>query len=148
MALFGNTAMARDYCSKCSRLVLIIDGEYSCCDRQYRKEPVGHHRESQPERARRKPNRKARNSQLEAQANKCHYCELEFGNVVTQGIDSIVLKVEWDHNVPWAFNQDNRPANFVAACQICNHIKSDMMFFSHEAAKEFIASKRVAKGYV
>jgi len=36
--------------------------------------------------------------------------------------------------------RDNYPYNFVAACQICNGIKSNLMFVSVDAARVYIQS--------
>ena len=58
-----------------------------------------------------------------------------------------MLRVEWDHYIPYSYSQDNRVSNFVAACQICNRIKSSLMLPSAEEYRVHIQNKRVEKGY-
>lgn len=59
----------------------------------------------------------------------------------------IGLKLQWDHVDPWVYSLNNKDQNFVAACQICNGIKSSMIFNSVEEARVYIQGARKTKGY-
>lgn len=59
----------------------------------------------------------------------------------------VVLQVNWDHKVPFAYSQNNGNQNFVAACQICNRLKSRIMFNSLEEARVYLYYKQIEKGY-
>jgi hypothetical protein len=59
----------------------------------------------------------------------------------------IIIKTNWDHQLPYAFSQNNATSNFVAACHVCNGIKSDRLFKTIEEAQVYLASKRKQKGY-
>jgi hypothetical protein len=50
--------------------------------------------------------------------------------------------------VPYAYSQDNGTPNFVAACHVCNGLKSAKMFRTIDEARGYLASKRAAKGYL
>jgi 5-methylcytosine-specific restriction endonuclease McrA len=56
-----------------------------------------------------------------------------------------VLSPVWDHLVPYVYGYDNSDDNFVAACQICNNIKSSKLFSSLEEAREYINARLEAK---
>lgn len=86
-------------------------------------------------------------AQLEAQDWRCFYCERGFGAKVWRGSNFIELRVEWDHMVPYSFNQNNGASNFVAACRVCNALKSDRMFQSVDAAKVYLNAAWKEKGY-
>jgi 5-methylcytosine-specific restriction endonuclease McrA len=53
-----------------------------------------------------------------------------------------ILKVNWDHVVPFSYSQNNYAYNFVAACQICNGIKGSQMFKTLEEARIHIRAIR------
>ena len=60
---------------------------------------------------------------------------------------ALTIKVNWDHQLPYAFSQNNATSNFVAACHVCNGIKSDRLFKTVEEAQLYLAQKRKQKGY-
>jgi len=101
---------------------------------------------SQAQDRRKAPTAAERQMILELQGNRCLYCEMLFGAAVERKGRLIFLKVNWDHFVPFAYTQNNYAYNFVAACQICNGIKSSMTFKTVEEAKVYIAATRLLKG--
>lgn len=147
-AIYGNVAICRQWCTACDGWALIIDGEFSCCDKPTVETPTRYRRESEPVQRRSRPPRRQAKAQLDEQGDRCFYCDLQFGAFVSRDGKDVRLTVCWDHFVPWAYNQDNRMRNFVAACQICNGIKSSRCFGTVDEAKEYIASRRAAKGYL
>ncbi len=96
---------------------------------------------------RRRPNRRAQRRILSAQAERCFYCILEFGSWVRRGSRVEQLRVEWDHKIPFAMTQMNSNQDFVAACQVCNRLKHSLVFRTVEHAREYIATRRLRKGW-
>jgi len=80
---------------------------------------------------------------LELQENRCLYCEYEFGEKVmdVKKKREIVLRIEWDHVIPWAYTQSHN-VDFAAACQICNRIKTSHVYDSIDDARLDIGEKR------
>ena len=96
---------------------------------------------------RRRPGKLARDRILEAQGNRCFYCRLPFGGVIYRRSRPVTLRLEWDHVLPFSYSLDNRPANFVAACHVCNGIKGALYFDTPAKAAAYIDEHRIFKGY-
>ena len=71
---------------------------------------------------------------------KCSYCSRPFGSVVDYKGHSVILRLEFDHVIPVATERRGvyMSDNVTAACQICNRIKSSMIFDSFVAAKNYV----------
>lgn len=105
-------------------------------------------RESLPEAARRLPPKWQRDQQLDEQRGRCFYCDRAFGSFVQAPTGEVVrLVVHWDHVTPYAYSQNNHGWNFVAACHVCNGIKSDRIFETEDEARTFIQLRWMQKGY-
>ena len=148
MALYGNVALERRYCADCCQTTLVVKGNRVCCGQPSFSKPTRYKRMAEPEPRRRKPSPKAQSACLGAQQNRCFYCDMEFGNVILRNGTPVLLRVEWDHYVPYSHTQDNNALNVVAACQVCNGLKSNLCFGTLDEAKSFLVSKRLAKGYL
>ncbi len=97
---------------------------------------------------RRSPRIAQRRHILGKQRNRCLYCGFQFGAVVLRKSKPVVLQLNWDHFVPYAYGLTNADTNWVAACHICNGIKSCRMFFDTVAeAQQFIREGWERKGY-
>jgi len=59
----------------------------------------------------------------------------------------MVLRVCWDHKVPYAYSQNNRITNYAAACQICNSLKAALMFATVEETQIYVCIKAEEKGF-
>lgn len=64
-----------------------------------------------------------------------------------RGSKKLLLKINWDHMVPHSYSQDNSTKNIVAACHVCNGVKSDLMFQTVEEAQTYVETKWQEKGY-
>jgi len=51
------------------------------------------------------------------------------------------LCLEWDHQVPYSYSQNNHDANFLPACHLCNRWKSALIFQTVEEVKVYVATK-------
>lgn len=148
LGIYGNTNLGKEFCRDCDAFAFVLDGKLACCDRRAVRISEFAKREICPEQKRRKPPVAKQREQLAAQNNCCIYCERELGSYAFRGITPIKLEVCWDHVVPYAYAQDNRPVNFVAACVICNGIKSDTLYPSLEIARLHIRKAWAKKGIV
>ena len=64
---------------------------------------------------------------LTEQDCRCAYCNVSLNEV----------ELEWDHFVPYAWRRSNAADNFVAACRLCNRLKSDRYFASEADLSDF-----------
>jgi hypothetical protein len=147
MALYGNVKLERGYCNKCKGMTIIKDGKYSCCDGLVYDTPAKFERVSEPFQGRRSPSLVEKNRILEKQENKCFYCGISFGSFKLRNGKSILIEVEWDHRTPFAYSRNNKTENFVAACHVCNRLKSSRIFQTVEEAQVYLAERRKSKGY-
>jgi len=147
MALYGNVAIERGFCKKCGTTSFIKNGLFMCCDTSTNEEPKRFHRESVAPPGRKTPPQVEKEKILKEQEYRCFYCGVLFDSMRFRNGKSLTIKVNWDHQLPFAFSQNNSSSNFVAACHVCNGIKSDRVFRTVEEAQVFLANKRKQKGY-
>lgn len=147
IALFGNIAIERKYCKECDTNALVVKGRLQCCGALVESKPTKFVRESAPEQRRRTPPKKDKDRILRQQEDQCFYCGARFGSIRSRHGDPFVIKINWDHQLPYAMSQNNYAYNFVAACQVCNGIKSDRIFQTIDEAKIYLTAKRRQKGF-
>lgn len=151
LALYGGVAMERHPCPGCGGEALVVGGLLQCCDR-----PVGDERilrvvrEVEADGVRRSPSIGAQQVILDAQERRCLYCNQEFGSrQYRQGSKAraVRLHVEWDHLIPFSYTYTCIDEAFVAACQVCNGIKSATVYRTLDDARADLAIKRSLKGW-
>lgn len=127
----------------CHRMALVLrTGRMACCDT-----PVELDRPRRTERISQPPQRRCLLSQAERyeilrlQGHCCLYCDRTFGSTFVYRNRSTVLRLEWDHLVPWCHTQNNQPANYVAACHVCNGTKGDRIFATVDEVRVHVARK-------
>lgn len=147
VSLYGNVAIQRAYCYACGGTAFVIDGYLQCCGRWWKHEPDRIKREVEPEYKRRGPGLKEQRQILEAQDYRCIYCECAFHSIRFRRNRPIRLRIEWDHDIPFAYSQNNHTSNFVAACQVCNGLKSDLIFKDLDEARIRLRMRRAEKGF-
>lgn len=147
-AVFGNVVIPRGFCAICRRNSFIEAGKFVCCQSQAPTVSDFYKRESEPQKKRRTPRKLFKDQLLQSQNYRCFYCDKTFATAVYRKGKTVILKVQWEHLEPFSFSQNNEDENFVAACQICNGIKSDLNFQTIEEAKIYVQIKRESKGYV
>ena len=81
------------------------------------------------------------------QGGCCFYCGLPFGEYVYRRGRLVLLGVQYDHVVPYSWEHNNSSNNLVAACQVCNGIKSNLMFETIEDAQSYVLARWTQKGY-
>lgn len=138
MALYGSVRIPRGPCPLCGETSLVIKGKSACCGAEVEDLPSAYKRMSETSGIRRLPPLRLRRAVIEAQGGRCFYCERHFGSSVVRRGRLILLRLEWDHKVPFSFDGNNSPANFVASCHVCNAIKNDRCFQTIEEARSFL----------
>ena len=147
LKLYGNVALESAFCSDCRSWSFVFKGKLACCDRPIVAEPHRIKREVEPEFRRRLPSAAEREEILNQQNHQCIYCECTFGMQFLRNGRKRILRVEWDHALPFSYSQNNNANNFVAACQVCNRLKHDFIFSSLDEARVYLADQRAKKGY-
>ena len=146
IALYGNTKIEKAWCTDCDGYSFVVDDKLVCCGQRASGLPSKYKRESEPEFTRRLPPVAVRRAKLEEQNYRCFYCERRFDSLVYRKGKPVRLKQVWDHQVPHSYSQNNQASNFVAACHICNGIKSSFLFQTLEEAQVYITEKWAEKG--
>lgn len=148
VSLYGNTAIRKAYCEECGCMAMVIDGNLQCCDRASDDEPNAVKREVESVFSRKPPPTTAQKEILDAQGHRCFWCDRAFGSYVFKGTRRRRLVINWDHLVPFVWSGDNSTNNFVAACQVCNGLKSSRMYRTIEEAKVDLQARWEEAGYV
>jgi 5-methylcytosine-specific restriction endonuclease McrA len=147
LAFYGTKMLTRGVCPACGETALVISGHYACCEAPLQETPRGYVRISTTAGRRQPPPKRDRDRILREQGYSCLYCMGRFGTRVYRKAKELRLRVNWDHLVPWSLTQDNRPKNYVAACQVCNGIKADHIFATVSEARAYVAVQAQKKGY-
>lgn len=140
LAVYGNIKMKKLFCEQCQQLVLIVKRKYACCGKNEDFEPEIWKRECDADGSRSRPAAWLKKEILEQQENRCLYCERMFHSWVHRKKKAIRLTVCWDHFSPYSYSRDNGGDNFVAACQVCNGLKSNKIFETLEEARIYLAT--------
>ena len=147
MAIYGNVVIPRSYCQDCQSWAFVIDGRLRCCGEKVATNPKKFKQMSEAPLKRWTPGKKDQRRILAEQNHCCFYCGRNFGAVVWRRNNRIALRINWDHRVPFCYGRDNHVRNFVAACHVCNGLKSSHMFKSVEEAQTFLYDRWKQKGY-
>lgn len=146
-ALYGNTPLERVKCPECGGMSFVKHGKTVCCDAAITTTPKKFYREAAPALERKRPHKRDCDRILLEQEGRCYYCGSLLGDTRHRKDKPLTLKTNWDHRIPWVLSLNNNVENFVAACHICNGIKSDKVFRDADEARTFIALRRKSKGY-
>lgn len=147
LSLYGNVAIKRGFCPSCESMAFVIDEKLQCCDAPFTEAAEKIRREFEPVYRRKTPPTKDRRRILAEQDYRCIYCEQAFGATRFRSGKPVLLKLNWDHSIPYTYNADNRAINFVAACHVCNGLKGDLIFRDLEDARLHLSNKRKEKNY-
>ena len=149
---YQDIVMVRAYCSTCKAAAFIIDGHYTCCGKKAPaiKDITGvlYSREAGDIKRIKCP-KKIQNEILMEQNNKCKWCGYEFGEIISNKKNKEIKhlnKVHFDHKIPFIYI-GNPVSNWVAACDICNSIKSAHYFKTYEDAYQWIGNRRLEYGW-
>src|SRR3990167_3339930 len=146
---YGGVCMPRVYCGRCKTTCFVIDGQRACCD-----EPVVEIRTEKKVRMSDGLSNRNRfsKSQIAAlialQDNRCAYCLYRFNSwqINQQTRKRLKLKIHIDHMIPWSYLATNE-GELVAACQICNSLKSNRVFDDFDSIRIFLREERWKHGW-
>lgn len=148
LAVYGNVVLERAECPLCGDWSFVRDGASACCS-----EPVPgsgsaqrFKRMSEPEYRRRRPSVGEQAVILDAQSHRCLYCDRSFGGYYWRNGRALKVQLAWDHFLPYSMTANNYGHNFVAACRLCNGIKSDKVFQTVEEVRIYVQARAEAKG--
>ena len=147
IALFGRVKIERGWCKYCESEAFIKDGCLTCCGAIAPEKPKKYKRESKTTQPRKKPKPEDQDRILADQLYACFYCGRPFGVLQKRLEEEFILEITWDHKLPYVLFQDSDSENFVAACQICNALKRDIIFDTVEDARFYLAHERLKKGF-
>lgn len=147
IALYGNVPLERVWCESCQSYTFVKNNVKLCCGEDRTDTADRFERMVEPEFERRIPSKRERDAILEKQDGRCFYCESKIGSIKRRNDKPLTLRLHWDHQLPYAYGANNRAENFVAACHVCNGIKSSHIFQTVEEAKVWLETRRKEKGY-
>ena len=143
--LYGSIALFRVYCETCQEWSLTGNenrceaGHLASSVRTVRREGRGVFKRKQPSVAHQR-------ERLALQDNKCHWCARAFGDVVILRRGAVLtLRAVWDHFVPYSYTGSCDDLEFVAACQLCNGVKSNHIFDSEDECRQYLTRKTAKK---
>lgn len=146
--IYGKVALLSEMCPKCRTESFVIDRKLVCCGRPATRPVKGWKRMSPTPGEKRKKLTEARKRKIIGIQNGiCIYCDLSFRSPVYRNSKRIKKSITFDHFVPWSYSQNDDPRNVVAACSICNEIKSWFTFRDLDECRDYIAQQRRNKGY-
>lgn len=96
---------------------------------------------------RRQPRVAERARIIAQQGNRCLYCEIPLGTTISRKGKDIVLRLNWDHFIPYAYVARNPRDNWVLACHVCNGLKRGRIFKTVQEVRATILPERQKKGY-
>lgn len=79
---------------------------------------------------------------LNSQRKCCFYCGFPLEDWFLWNGKPIFTKTQWDHLLPFSYSCSNNNDNFVAACQVCNGLKSSKVFETINELVTYVRQKR------
>lgn len=140
--IYGQTVIPSRICERCKIDAFIIDGQMSCCGFSVSEREESRFKieiDKPCSQRRRGPSGKLRRKILEDQDGQCFYCGDRFGSFRKLDCKRKMVKLTWDHVVPFAWDGNNQ--EFVGACAECNATKGSLHFGSLDEAKIYLQSR-------
>jgi len=150
---YGKTVMYRTECPICNNPILGINGEFECdCGweqsvEKWKKIVV----EAPPQGKRKGCPAKLRNRIYEEQNGRCFWCGRRFFIPYYKNKKICFLKPNYDHAIPFSYEQSNRDENWVASCSVCNLYKTNMLFKTVEEVRQHLErrwAKEIKRGKI
>lgn len=147
-AQYGNVVLHRGYCNNCNSYAFIKNKEFQCCDSPADVEGIQKKKMmTSAVRKRKQPSQGFKELLLKLQKNKCAYCGTKFGDIIWFRGRVTAVAPFYDHIEPFIYSYNNHTTNYVAACRICNGLKSDRLFNSVREVLEYVRKRREKRGY-
>jgi len=152
IGIYGKIVLLKQYCERCRMNAFVIDGVLQCCgeiiealDKNISKNYIV--KSGKRDRSNSFISKATKSEVLKKQDNMCIYCDGVFGtcDIDMRNFRYRELKIHFDHYIPWSYNMDNELGNVVAACGVCNGIKSNKYFKTFDDARKHILERRDQK---
>lgn len=141
--IIGKNILYRVFCPKCDDYLLLPKNKLSCdCGSKFFIEGVSENDNILCRSLRKKKlSKDFKELLIKKFNNTCVYCRNEIGSVVSRNNKIFTLKAAFDHFVPYAYLQTNPDDNYILSCNVCNGIKSDLIFEDIDTARHYINKK-------
>jgi len=148
VSLYGGNKLLRGYCKRCKLYSIIVDGEFICCGRKAKNLSIlGVEQMSFGKSKRKIISRSTKIAILEMQNNQCYWCGKDLSETCYFRSGKVFsLKTVFDHYIAWAYGRNDNKENIVAACNLCNAIKGDLVFSDENKIRKYIQDRIKAKG--
>ncbi len=144
---YGDVYLASEMCPNCKTESFVLDGKLACCGLPAIGRPTSWKRMSQAKTDRIQLSPMLKAQLLHQQRGVCAYCEIPFRTPVYRDAKVWRRTIQFDHFVPWSYCASNHQKNVVAACSICNQIKSWLMFKDLYECQTYIMRQWRHKGF-
>lgn len=138
---YGNVILKRTYCLHCKSYTIVLDGKKECCGELFEEKCNKIKIIVQPRRKRIDLSELQKETINEKQDFKCYYCNNLLGYYYIRKEKVLKSSIHYDHIEPFCHSHNNKIYNFVASCNICNHIKSDKIFDNMDDLMNYITNK-------
>lgn len=145
--IYGSVAIKSDICKTCGFQSFIVRQRFSCCGRFAYGKQTDIRRISQARSNRKRFSPEFIKTLVSKQSGLCFWCGIPFEELEFSRRKLAKKKVHLEHLEPFIFAANECRKNLVAACSICNLIKSDLMFDSIYECRKYIKIQRRKKGY-
>ena len=145
--LYGRVTLKSENCPECKAESFVVSGKLVCCGRSACSVPRGWKRIVDDKHPRRYIGWTEKEQIVKRQHGKCIYCDLSFSAKVYCRAKELRRIIHFDHFVPYSYSGNGPAGNIVAACSLCNNLKSWLMFKTLDECIEYIKKQWIAKRY-
>ncbi len=145
--LYGQVSLHSEECPRCGHESFVVGGKFVCCDQPLAEIEAKSWKRMSITRGRRHVPPWKREEIIGSQNGRCFYCQELFTDKLYRRGKLWNKRINVDHWEPFSFSCDDGMPNLVAACSVCNGIKSDLIFKDRYECREYISQQRRSKGY-
>lgn len=136
----GNIVLYQHFCPECDDYTLTGEIEFKCdCGKKTREEIKETEIVCHAKRDRLK--KKIKFELLNRQGYKCFWCNREFDSLIVKDGKETILRIHYDHIIPFSYLQGNPRNNWCASCHVCNSMKSNKMFKTEKEIRSYLNKK-------
>jgi hypothetical protein len=148
IAIYGSVKVKRIRCVSCDCWTIVAsDGKKICCDMPVEEEITHYKSMISSDNPRKQPSKKKKAELLEEFNNSCCYCDKRFGSTVSYNGKERIVRVAWDHVIPYSYSLSNENSNFLPSCNFCNSWKSNLMFETIDDVRVYVNNKWENEGF-
>ncbi len=145
--VYGRVCIQSEMCPVCQREAFVFSNVMSCCGLRIEGKPKGWKRMTDCAGKRVRLGHRERLAIIAKQNGRCIYCSIPFATPIYRHAKRVRKTIEFDHFVPYSYAGNGHRDNIVAACSICNRIKSWFMFNNLDECIQYIDGQWKVKRY-